>query len=200
MRVIAGTWRGRRLVAPKGLETRPSASRLREAMFSALGDSIVGRGVADLFAGSGALGIESLSRGARHVTFVERQRSALTVIERNLVTLGADAAGYRLLRLDAWEWLDRLDAGRDPAVDVVLADPPYDADAAARLLPRAAGWVQSGLLDTFALEHPAAAAAGVDVDDDALRVRTRRHGRGAFTIVEARVPRPRSGQTQERPA
>jgi 16S rRNA (guanine966-N2)-methyltransferase len=198
MRVIAGTWRGRRLVAPKGLETRPSASRLREAMFSALGDAIVGRRVVDLFAGSGALGIESLSRGALHVTFVERQRSALAVIERNLVTLGADAAAYRMLRLDAWEWLEGLDAGRDPDVDVVLADPPYDADAAARLLPRAAGWVQSGLLDTFALEHPA--AAGVDVDDEALRVRTRRHGRGAFTIVEARLPRPRSGQTQERPA
>jgi len=198
MRVIAGTWRGRRLVAPSGLETRPSASRLREAMFSALGDAVRGRAVVDLFAGSGALGIESLSRGARHVTFVERQRPALGAIERNLETLGADPASYRVLRLDAWEWLEGVDAGRPADAEVVLTDPPYDVEVVPRLLPRAAGWVQSGLLDTFALEHPA--AAEIDLDDEALRVRTRRHGRSAFTIVETRFPRPRPGRTQERPA
>lgn len=186
MRVIAGTWRGRRLVAPRGYETRPSAARLREALFSALGPAIRDATVADLFAGSGALGIESLSRGARHVTFVESHGRAVEAIESNLRTLDAPKESTRILRDDAWRWFDRLDADGAGPVRVVLADPPYDADSLPGLLPRAAAWVQSGVLDVFVLEHPAALEAGTESGPahEDLRVRTRRHGRGAFTILE----------------
>ena len=182
MRVIAGTWRGRRLVAPRGLTTRPSTARLREAMFSALGPAVREAVVADVFAGSGALGIESLSRGARHVTFVEHHARAVDAIEANLRTLEVPGEAVHIVRHDAWDWLDRLDAGPIGDVRVVLADPPYDETAVPALLPRAAGWVQSGALDTFVLEHPAGSEP--PLDEDGLRVRTRRHGRGAFTIVE----------------
>lgn len=182
MRVIAGEFRGRRLVAPAGLETRPSASRLREALFSALGRAVVGVSVVDLFAGSGALGIESLSRGAAHVTFVESDARALAVVRRNLEGLGIGPDRATVLRLDAWNWIERFEAEPSGA-RVVLADPPYADDAVGRLLPRAARWVQSGLLDAFVLEHPAGAEVGLE--DPAIRLRTRVHGRGAFTIVEA---------------
>lgn len=191
MRVVAGTWRGRRLVAPRGFETRPSAARLREAMFSALGRAIVDATVADLFAGSGALGIESLSRGARHVTFVETHRRAVEAIETNLRSLDAPKDATRILRDDAWAWLDRLDGGAPGEIRVVLADPPYDADSLPGLLPRAAAWVQSGVLDVFVLEHPAELRAGTEAEPahEDLRVRTRRHGRGAFTILERATAR-----------
>lgn len=182
MRVIAGEWRGRRLVAPRGLATRPSAARLREALFSALGPAIRGAKIADLFAGSGALGIESLSRGAAHVTFVEHHARAIDVIETNLRTLEVPREATRILRSDAWAWLQRLDAGRQADVEIVLADPPYDHESVPGLLPRAAAWVQSGALGAFVLEHPAKAVP--ELADDGLRVRTRKHGRGAFTIVE----------------
>ena len=182
MRVIAGEFRGRRLVAPAGLETRPSASRLREALFSALGRVVVGVRVVDLFAGSGALGIESLSRGAAHATFVDSDTRALAAVRRNLDALGLGPDRATVVRLDAWRWIERFDPAT-PGPRVVLADPPYAEDAAGRLLPRAARWVQSGALDAFVLEHPARTEVGLE--DPAIRVRTRVHGRGAFTIVEA---------------
>lgn len=189
MRVIAGRWRGRRLVAPRGLSTRPSTSRLREALFSALGTAVRGARVADLFAGSGALGIESLSRGAAHVTFVEHHGRAVDAIETNLSSLDVPREASRIVRSNAWKWLDRLEAGRQGDIGVVLADPPYDDESLATLLPRAAAWVQSGALDVFVLEHASSLAPSAieGIDDEGLRVRTRRHGRGAFTIVERSV-------------
>ena len=189
MRVIAGEWRGRRLTAPRGSETRPSTARLREAMFSALGTVVRGATVVDLFAGSGALGIESLSRGARHVTFVEQHGRAVQAIESNLQSLDVPRDAARVLRSDARVWLDRLDAGRQRDGGLVLADPPYGDESLATLLPRAAAWVQSGALDVFVLEYPSSLLPGAveGIDDEGLRVRTRRHGRGAFTIVERSV-------------
>src|SRR3954463_12948610 len=92
MRIIAGRWRGRPLLAPTGQATRPTADRAREALFSMLASrlgSFEGLRVADLFAGSGALGLEALSRGAAHCTFVETDRAALDAIRRNIAALGA---------------------------------------------------------------------------------------------------------------
>ena len=98
MRIIAGDWRGRPLVAPKGEETRPTADRTREALFSMLVSrlgSFEGLAVADLFAGSGALGMEALSRGAASCLFVEQDRAALDALKSNLAKLDAAGAGRR---------------------------------------------------------------------------------------------------------
>src|SRR5690349_16037799 len=103
MRIVAGEFRGRRLSAPPGARTRPTADRVREALFSILG-AIEGMRVADVFAGSGALGIEALSRGAAHATFVERDRRAAEVIERNVASVGAEERS-ELLVGDALAWL-----------------------------------------------------------------------------------------------
>lgn len=121
MRVIAGRYRGRRLAAPKGSATRPTADRVREALFSILGDVAEDR-VLDLYAGSGALGIEALSRGAAEAVFVDSSKDAIAAIRRNLETLEIEAATHRR---DALGWLAAASGG--PPFDLVFADPPYDS-------------------------------------------------------------------------
>jgi 16S rRNA (guanine966-N2)-methyltransferase len=120
VRVIAGRYRGRRLQAPRGTDVRPTPDRVREALFSILGD-IEGVRVLDLFAGSGALGIEALSRGAASATLVENDRRALDAIRANLDPL-PDAAA-EVVKADALTWLR---GGRGP-YDLVFLDPPYSS-------------------------------------------------------------------------
>lgn len=136
MRIVAGRHKGRRLRAPAGTGTRPTADRVREALFSILG-SVDGLDVLDLYAGSGALGIEALSRGAGSATFVESARPALAAIRANLTATGEEA---ELAASDAIAWL-RANADGERAFDLVFCDPPYDAAARiaeqlADLLPR----------------------------------------------------------------
>ena len=122
MRVVAGELRGRKIEAPEGKTTRPTTDKAREATFNALGSLgvVVDAHVVDAFAGSGALGIEALSRGAAHCTFIERNREALVVLQRNIDTLGLrDRA--TVVRGDA---LSQLVSVRK--ADIVLADPPYE--------------------------------------------------------------------------
>lgn len=123
MRVVAGRLRGRRLVMPAGAVTRPTADRVREAIFSILGD-VSGLRVLDLFAGSGALGIEALSRGACELDLVDQDRCAATAIERNLSGLGLEARSHRR---EVVAWLDAQPAGR--TFELVFCDPPYDSAA-----------------------------------------------------------------------
>ena len=127
MRVVAGIYGGRRLRAPNGLATRPTADRVREALFSMLG-SVEGMRVLDLFAGSGALAIEALSRGAREAVFVDSARRAVEAVEANLAGLGIEAAVHRR---DALAYIDGVD--EELRFDLVFVDPPYDA--AVRLAP-----------------------------------------------------------------
>lgn len=131
MRVVAGTAGGRRLTAPAGTGTRPTTDRVREAVFNALGSlgAVDGASVLDGFAGSGALGIEALSRGAEVCTFVERDRSARVVVEANLAATGLDARA-RVIGDDVHEHLART-AER---FDLVLLDPPHAAADWERLL------------------------------------------------------------------
>jgi 16S rRNA (guanine966-N2)-methyltransferase len=119
VRVVAGEFRGRRLAAPRGARTRPTADKVREALFSMLGD-VSGARVLDLYAGSGALGIEALSRGAESALFVERDARAAAVIRRNLDAVGVQAA---VLQRDALAFL-RQEQG---PFDLVFVDPPYDS-------------------------------------------------------------------------
>ena len=133
MRVVAGSARGRRLRTPAGTDTRPTTDRVREAVFNALfaRGGVTGARVADLFAGSGALGIEALSRGADHCWFVESAREAVAVIGDNLADLGfGDRA--TVLAGEVERLVDRLPHD----LEVVFADPPYRFDAWDDLLSR----------------------------------------------------------------
>lgn len=129
MRVIGGRWRGRRLQAPRGRETRPTSDRVREAIFSSvysiLGD-LAGRAVLDLYAGSGALGIEALSRGASSCIFVESERSAIRLITENLRSLEAERGAGEVVQAQVRPSLaERLGSVE---ASLLLADPPYRID------------------------------------------------------------------------
>jgi 16S rRNA (guanine966-N2)-methyltransferase len=121
MRVIAGRYGGRRLQAPPGDATRPTSDRVREALFSVLGGRVDGARVLDLFAGSGALGIEALSRGAAEVTFVDSAPAAIRVVKANLAALNASA---EVRRADARRFLGAASAA-SRQYDLVFLDPPY---------------------------------------------------------------------------
>ena len=135
MRVIAGQFRSRRLQTLRGTALRPSSDRLRETLFNVLGAAVEGSLFLDLFAGSGAVGIEALSRGARAAIFVENHPAGAALISRNLTSLGIPMAQRvashktfagiaEILRMDAVEALEML-AGSRARVDFVFADPPY---------------------------------------------------------------------------
>ena len=143
MRIIAGAWRGRPLLAPEGQSTRPTSDRAREGLFSMLASrlgSFEGLQVADLFAGTGALGLEALSRGAAYCTFVERDPAALEVLKRNLDNM--DAAERAEIRAAAAEH----SAPPRPPCDLVLIDPPYRSDLANDVLAHIAKgrWLAPG--------------------------------------------------------
>ncbi len=142
MRIIAGAWRGRPLKAPEGQSTRPTADRVRETLFSMLISrigSFDGLRVADLFAGSGALGLEALSRGAASATFVENNRAAVAAIRANLAGLKAEDRAT-LLQGSA------LALPRADAFDLILADPPYAPGSGTAVVQSVArsGWLAKG--------------------------------------------------------
>ena len=123
MRVISGRLKGRRLIAPNGLATRPTADRIRESVFNILGGRIQAKHVLDLFAGTGALGIEALSRGAEQAVFIDRARAALDAIHGNIKNLGLE----NQTRVIQWDILKNLNCLSSSAVlfDLVFMDPPY---------------------------------------------------------------------------
>ena len=123
-RIIAGAWGGRRLAAPKGMDTRPTSDRVREALFSSLEselDGFDGLRVLDLFAGSGALGLEALSRGAAQADFVEADRKAAAIIKRNIAELGVAPSRARVHVSAAERFVGQVTEG----FDLVFLDPPY---------------------------------------------------------------------------
>jgi 16S rRNA (guanine966-N2)-methyltransferase len=152
MRVVAGKFRGRTLRAPRGEGTRPTAARAKEALFAVLG-AVEGLRVLDLYAGSGALGIEALSRGALHAVFVEASRPALLSLRENLAALGiGERAEVLPMRVES----AGSALGRMPPFELVFCDPPWkEAAQALKLLERlaTAGVVQPGA--RVALEHAA---------------------------------------------
>lgn len=177
MRVIAGEWRGRRLVTPKGEATRPTADRTRETLFSMLTSrlgSFEELSVADLFAGSGALGLEALSRGAAQCLFVEQEEAALKAIRANIAAL--DARMRSEVRAGSVMALGPVDKPRD----LVLLDPPYGTGAGAVALDRLLrlGWI--GEATWIALETGAdetVAVKGLSVDAE------RRVGKAKLTLL-----------------
>lgn len=130
MRIIAGRWRGHRIATVKGKGVRPTTDRVREAWMSALAPYLPGSRILDLFAGSGALGLESLSRGAEEVVFVEKGRRALETLRGNIELLGASDE-CTVIQGEVFRYLESLGV---EAFDMALADPPYEMGLASRLL------------------------------------------------------------------
>src|SRR6478672_10945253 len=163
MRIIAGTYRSRPLTAPRGAKTRPTSDRLRETLFNILAPRIAGARFLDGYAGTGAVGIEALSRGATAVTFVESDKRAETLIAENLAHCGVDN-GYAIIRATVARAIDQLDAaafGPYELFDIVWLDPPYDEQPDATVAAAGMLVAPGGLL---VLEHarrrPAPEAAG----------------------------------------
>lgn len=173
MRVIAGQFKGRRLRTPKWEGVRPTSDKLRETLFNILAPRIVGARVLDGYAGTGALGLEALSRGASHVTFVEKDRRAVALIEENAQVCGVKG-GYTIANGDFLASHLRL-AGR---FDLILLDPPYDIGDVHSVLDRAASLLASdGLL---VLER--ATRVEPDVPPTLARVRDVRSGDSTLTM------------------
>ncbi len=152
-RIIAGEARGRRLKVPRGNQVRPTADRVRESIFGALGSlvDLDGMTVLDAFAGSGAMGLEALSRGAAHATFVERHRPTLAVLRANVEALDfGDRA--RVVSADVLRWLG---AAGGASFDVAFCDPPYDFPVWDRLLGRLEATILVAESDRAVVAHPA---------------------------------------------
>ncbi|MEO8089566.1 MAG: 16S rRNA (guanine(966)-N(2))-methyltransferase RsmD [Gemmatimonadales bacterium] len=169
MRIVAGRFGGRRLVMPKDARVRPTADRVREAWMSILGSELAGARVLDLFAGSGALGLEALSRGAKSVTFVELNPPSLKSLKENIAALGAEEA-TTVHRGDAIRFTERLPAS---AFDLVLADPPYTVDHASKLV---ALFRRTPFGRILSVEH----SSTLELEGD-----TRRYGDTAITFCHA---------------
>jgi 16S rRNA (guanine966-N2)-methyltransferase len=168
MRIVAGQWRGRKIEAPPGQAVRPTLDRVREAWMSILQGRIPGSRVLDLFAGSGALGLECLSRGAVSADFVEKDARTLACLTRNVATLGAgDSATVH--RTDAFRFAESLG---ETAYDLAFADPPYAGGAAERL---AALWLERPFSSILSVEHDARNPLPGASD-------TRRYGTSAITF------------------
>lgn len=171
MRIVAGEWRGRRLAAPAGRTTRPTTDRAREAWMSVIHPSLEGARVLDLFAGSGALGLEALSRGALAATFVENDARALAALRENLAALDA-VARATIVRMDAVRFAKTLPVD---AFDVAFADPPYEQELATAVADR---WLEVAFSRILGVEHSPREILRGGND-------TRRYGDTAITFYRA---------------
>ena len=177
MRIIAGSWRGRKLIAPPGIQTRPTADRTRETLFSMLASRLGvfdDLRVADLYAGSGALGLEALSRGAAHCTFVENDRAALDSIRANTAALGTTAIEIRSTSATSLP--------PSAPFHLILADPPYADGSGSAVVESvaAAGWLAPGGWMAVETAHDAS------VDPGPLTIEAERDtGRARLTLLRS---------------
>jgi len=179
MRIIGGQARGRRLKTIKGVKTRPTLDRVKEALFNILGSVVVEARILDLFAGTGSLGLEALSRGAASVTFIEKNKKSIKVINENIQLCGfSDRAVLR--NLDVYIFLQQT----DDKFDLVLMDPPYNKGLAIRaieIILKKALLVKEGMI---VVEHSSIENPG---DFPQLKViRNRTYGDTGITIYQAR--------------
>jgi len=176
MRIVAGSRKGARILAPKGTDTRPTGDRVREAAFNLIGP-VEGASVLDLFAGSGAMGLEALSRGAASAVLVEADRGACRTIERNLAKLGL--TGATVLCRDALQVL----AAESRTYDLVLCDPPYGFAGHERLAP----YLRRVLAPNGRLVYETGATEQPDLEGLAVRT-SRTYGSARLTLFEAISP------------
>jgi len=146
VRIVAGKWRGRRIDAPSDARVRPTGDRVREAWMSIVNPWLAGARVLDLFAGSGALGLEALSRGAEVVDFIDVSPKSIAAIRANAAALGAGAEAV-IHRADALRFVEKLEPH---AYDIAFADPPYDLGLATQLAEQ---WLATPFADLLGIEH-----------------------------------------------
>lgn len=176
MRVITGTARGRRLVTSAGRDVRPTPERVKEAMFSAIQFQIEGRRVLDLFAGSGQLGIEALSRGAREAVFIDSSADSAGLVTQNLQSTGlGDRA--KVHRTDFAAYL----TGGDGNFDLAFLDPPYRTGLLQRALPLVAARMNQG--GTIVCENPSDEELP-ETAGDFVRARSYRYGKIIVTLFK----------------
>jgi 16S rRNA (guanine966-N2)-methyltransferase len=172
VRIVAGSLGGRVLRAPPGAATRPTSEKVREAVFNILGDPGPDAAVLDVFAGSGALGLEAWSRGASRVVFVEKSRPALTILRRNLAELGV-TGGVEVVPADALAYLARPPASR---WRWVFVDPPYASDLARRVLDHLGGHPDQLAEDSSIVVEHDRRNQPADAHGSLLRTDLRRYG------------------------
>lgn len=183
MRIITGSARGKRLQAPAGDNTRPTPERVKEGLFSAIQFEIEGRRFLDLFAGSGQMGLEALSRGAREAVFVETGKEAASIIEKNIAACGFERSA-KVMRMDYLAFFAR----NPKPFDLAFLDPPYQSGLLWNALEKTAAVMQPG--GTIICEHP------VDMQAPASRgafekTKTYRYGKVALTVY-----RHKDGETE----
>lgn len=176
MRVITGSARGKRLTTLEGESVRPTPERVKEALFSIIQFQIEGRRVLDLFAGSGQLGIEALSRGARQAVFVDASKSSIEIVQKNLETTGLSEFAV-VKNLDFASYLMQ---NREP-FDIALLDPPYRTGLLQRALPMVAATMNRGGI--ILCEHPADEELAPEVGDF-VRARSYRYGKIILTLYK----------------
>lgn len=178
MRVITGTAKGRKLAAPAGLDTRPTSEVAKEAVFSIIQFEVEGANVLDLFAGSGQMGIEALSRGARHCTFVDNTRACQTIQRQNLKHTGLDGRA-RVMTADAISFM----RGNSGPFDIAFLDPPYQTGLAEKVLPFVAGAMSEN--GVILCETDRSESLPVEVGEFSL-MREYRYGKVKVTLYRRR--------------
>ncbi len=188
LRIVAGEWGGRRIRAPRGRSTRPTSDRVREAIFNVLAHRLPLERARfyDLYAGSGALGIEALSRGALHATFVETDGRSAALIRRNLQGLGAAGERWRVVGSRVLPWLKGEAFAPGPLV--ILRDPPYASDEAHRALESIAR--SPGVAEGAAVVVESASGAGPAAPANLELIQTKRYGDTDVSYLEKRCSTP----------
>lgn len=181
MRIIGGEYKSRSIAMPRGVEMRPTQDKVREALFNILGD-ITGKRVLELFAGSGAFGIEAISRGAGSVTFVDNNFRCVQAIKSNLASLGVPDSKYNIAKADALKFPAKV-AGTGQAYDIVFLDPPYYRDMAKKCLINIDHYDIVAPVGLVIAEHFKKDALGVELERIVF-VEERRYGDTVITILK----------------
>jgi 16S rRNA (guanine966-N2)-methyltransferase len=180
MRIIAGSFKGRKLQAPKGVRTRPTSDRVREAVFSIVGDLVVDARILDLYAGTGAMGLEALSRGARHAVFVEKDQAALRCLNMNIEMCRCQDRS-RVVSRPVISYLGSADPG--DGFELVFADPPYIGDLGTLTLMAISEHAKPLKKCHIVLEHAPDRPPEL-IPDTMVRVDTRKYGNVGVTFLE----------------
>ena len=180
MRIIGGEYKSRSIAMPRGVEMRPTQDKVREALFNILGD-ITGKKVLELFAGSGAFGIEAISRGAASVTFVDNNFRCVQTIKSNLGSLGVPDSRYNVIRTDALKFPAKLSLNREK-YDIIFLDPPYYRDMAKKCLINIDSYDIVAPVGLVIVEHFKKDALGAELER-LVFVDERRYGDTVITIL-----------------
>ena len=178
MRIIAGTAKGRKLVSPKGSRTRPTSDRVREAIFSIIGDLVEDARILDLYSGTGAMGLEALSRGASQAVFVETDPAALQCLKSNIAAVGCQESG-KVVNRPVLSYLEKADLG--DGFNLVFADPPYTGDLGTLTLKAISKHAKPLKGCLVILEH-APGTPPDNVPDNMGRIETRKYGNTGVTF------------------